>query len=555
MNKHITLIVAIALGQFVIGQTQSEAIIKTMNERYEDAGTEFRQLLGKSGGSAELYFYAGDNYFYWDELDSARSMFANGVARHAGNPLNHAGLGRVEWRKGSASAAATHFGQAFLLISDKTSPLDKETRETALLKMAEECIAQKDLPQALSYLNKAIELNTGKKGVVAVTNPEVYLQFGDYYAEKDGFNLSNALAQYGKAYNLNPKYTRTLLRQGQLYVRVRNWDEGLKYFNQAIESDPSFAPAYREKAELLYRAGRFNQAIESYEKYLELNNSCRVQQRYASFIFLTNDYAKAVAEIERALPCNPDNLILYRLLGYGYYELGDYERAMKNLDRYFDMATTKDKSIISGADLGYQGKLLVKLGREEEGIERIAEAIRQDTSYLDGYSEIATIYSKLKNYEKAAEWYARKLEASAEKNPLDYYFLGQSRYFAKQYEAADHAFEQAAERYPDSWFWRAKSHNRMDDQENPAGIARPFYEIAIQKVGNDPKSIEANKKNLVEAYSYLGIIHGRDDRYDCSRAAWIKVLELDPENKVANDVMQDKDLSEAVGDCELLPAQ
>lgn len=555
--NHLSIsIVAFLFAGFAFAQTQEEAITKTMNERYEDASSDFRRLISKSGGNAEQFFYAGDNYFYWGELDSARAMFARGIEKDASNPLNHAGLGRVIWQKdGSAADASGYLTKAFTLISDKASALDKNTRETALLKMAEICIGQKDLNQALTYLNKAVELNTGKKGVITITNPEVYLQFGDYYAEKDGFNLTNALAQYSKAYNLNPKYTRTLLRQGQLYVRVRNWDEGIRYFNQAIESDPTFAPAYREKAEILYRAGRFSPAIDAYAKYLELNNSCRVQQRYASFIFLTNDYKRAVEEIEKALPCNPDNLVLYRLLGYGYFELGNYEKGLNQIERYFHLAEAKDKGIITGTDLGYKGKLLAKMGREQEGIDLIAEAIRRDTSYIDGYGEIATIYSKSKNYEKSAEWYAKKIEASKEKNLLDYYYLGQSSYFAKRYDEADKAFEKAVDRYPDSWFWRAKCQNRLDDQENPTGLAKPFYEMAIQKNGMEAKSIEANKRNLVEAYTYLGIIHGKSDNYDCAKAALIKALELDPENKTVNELMQDKKVMDAQGTCDLLPAQ
>jgi len=536
-------------------QTQAGAVTKTMNERYEDSSSDFKSLIRATGGNADLYFFAGDNYLYWGELDSAQAMYTLGVQKDAGNPLNHTGLGRAAWLKNDKVSAQRHLDAANALINAKVTVLDKSVREMALLKMAEVSTYGKSLDQALGYLNQALALSTSKKGVVTVTNPEVYLQFGDYYSEKDGFNLSNALAQYSKAFDINPKYTRTLLRQGQLFVKVRNWDEGLKYFNQAIEADPTFAPAYREKAELLYRAGRYNPAIESYEKYLELNNSCRVQQRYASFIFLTNDYKKAVDEIEKAVPCNPDNLVMYRLLGYAYYELGEYQKGMDNIDRYFALAEAKDKSIIVGTDLAYKGKLMAKLGQEEAGIEMIVQAMSVDTSYKEGYGEIATIYSKAKNYEKAADWYAKKIAVNTEKNPLDYYYLGQSSYFAKRYTAADSAFAEAADRYPDAWFWRAKSNNKLENPEDVQGLAKPFYETAIQKVGVDPRNIEANKKNMIEAYSYLGIIYGRQDNYVCSKAAWLKVIELDPENKVASDVMKDEKMIAAAGQCELVPVQ
>ncbi|MFO0362777.1 MAG: tetratricopeptide repeat protein [Flavobacteriales bacterium] len=550
--KHVFLFLALSFAASAgTAQTQAGAVTKTLNERYEDASADFRKLIQTTGGTSELYFYAGDNYLYWGELDSARMMFSKGVEKDAGNPLNHAGLGRIAMNKGEDGSS--HFSTALAIINDKASTADKKSRELALLKMAEANTSAKKLDQSLIYLNKVNELNTGKKGAITVTNPEVYLQWGDYYSEKDGFNLSGALAQYSKAYELNPQYTRTLLRQGQLYVKVRNWDEGLKYFDQAIAADPTFAPAYREKAELLYRAGRFEKAIESYEKYLELNNSCRVQQRYTSFIFLTKDYGRAVAEIEKALPCNPSNLIMYRLLGYGYYELGDFQKGLDYINQYFTLAEAKDKSIITGTDMAYKGKLLARLGQEEEGIQLIAQAIEADTSYKEGYGEIAAIYSKSKNYEKASEWYVRKIENSREKDPLDYYYLGQSSYFAKKYAESDKAFEMATEKYPDAWFWRAKCNNKLDNPEQPVGLAKPFYETAIQKVGTDQKYIDANKKNLIEAYSYLGLFYGKSDNYECSRAAWNRVIALDPANKTAADVMADPKMAVATGVCDLFP--
>jgi tetratricopeptide (TPR) repeat protein len=557
MKQAIIVFSSCILINVSFGQSLKQAITKTMNERYEEASAEFHQLIRTTPGNADLFFYAGDNYLYWGELDSAFTMFSKGEDAAPQNPLNFAGHGRILWMKGDEASALAKFARATELVEAKGSTLEKGVKETTYLKMAESLVLnpKKNLDLAFQYLNKALSLSTNKRGEVQVTNPELYILMGDYYAEKDGFNLSNALAQYTKAFELDPNYTRTLLREGQLYVKVRNWDEGLNYFNQAIAADGSFAPAYREKAELLYRAGRFNPAIESYEKYLQLNNSCRVQQRYASFIYLTKDYKRAAEQLEKAMPCNPDNVVMHRLLGYAYYEIGDYTKGMESIERYFKLAEAKDRTIIVGTDLAYKGKLLSKLGQDSAGIELIRQGMSMDTSYKDGFGEIATIYSKAKNYPKAAEWYDLKIANAAEKNPLDYYYLGQSRYFAKDYALADQAFAVASEKYPDAWFWRAKSNHKLDNQDAPTGLAKPFFETAIRKVGADPKAIESNKKSLIEAYSYLGLLYGKQDNYACSKAAWLKVAELDPANKTAADVMKDKNLQSATGDCELVPAQ
>jgi hypothetical protein len=88
-----------------------------------------------------------------------------------------------------------------------------------------------------------------------------------------------------------------------------------------------------------------------------------------------------------------------------------------------------------------------------------------------------------------------------------------------------------------------------------AGLAKPHHEKFIRLVGADPRSIEANKKNLIEAYNYLGVYYSINKNYDCSKAAFSKTLELDAANKIATTLIADKNLVEATGTCELIPAQ
>ncbi|MCC6599096.1 MAG: tetratricopeptide repeat protein [Crocinitomicaceae bacterium] len=548
MKKVYLLVMSGLFSTMIIAQTKQEAIIKTMNERYESAADDFRKLIKASPADGELYFYAGDNYLYWGELDSAQNMYSAGMNADPLNPLNYAGLGRVAWMKNDVSSNKTYYDKAIGIISNKSNKIDKNIQQVTYLKMAEAYIQSeaKKLDEAVAYINTAIKLND--------RDAESYVQLGDYYSEKDGFNLSNAIQQYNKALELNPKYTRTLLRKGILYVKVKNWDEGISLFNRAIEIDPTFAPAYREKAELLYKAGRYKPAIEAYDKYLELNNSCRVQQRYASFVFLTNDFDKAIEELEKATPCDPSNGIMYRLLGYSYYETGDFQKGLENMDKFFAISEKYGKPTILGSDYAYKGKLLAKAGKDSLGIELIKSAIDKDPGYIDGYGEIATLYSKARKNGLAAEWFKKKIEHSENPSALDYYYLGQSYYFDKNYAASDSAFAKATDRYFDAWFWRARCNSKLDNPEMPTGLAKPFFETAIQKVGTDPADIEANKKSLIEAYSYLGFFYFTQSNFDCSKAAWLKIIEMDATSEKAKTALSDEKIIGATGECGLIAA-
>ena len=553
----------LVLSIFGNAQTLAEATQKTLSERFESAESDLNAIIAKEPTVAANYAAAGYNYFYWgvsdqddavelaEKMESAEKLFRKGMEVAPTNPLCFVGLGHLMAFRKDVNGTNAQFTVAEGIMNTKSNKVDKLVKQQALLKMAEGCLMANSvqLDKAIVYLNSALPFND--------KNPEVYIQLGDYYRLRDGINQSNAIAQYNKALEIDSKSTRAILRKGMLYKSVQNWDEGLNYYNEAIALDPSFAPAYREKAELLKDAARYPQAIEAYARYKELNENCRVNQRYAMFVYLAKDYKNALIELEKALPCNDKNEYVYRVLGYTCYETGDYAKGLQYMDTYFNLAKESGKVKISGGDYGQKGKLLSKTGQDSLAVEMLKQAITEDPTYVEGYNEVASILMKQKKYADAANYYQQKIEHSETPAPLDFYYLGQSRYRNKEYVLADTAFAQAASKYPDANFWRGRCKNGMEaNPDQPeAGLAKPYHEKFIQLVGGDARSIEANKKNLMEAYNYLGIYYLIKKDYECSRAAINKTLELDATNKIASTLASDENVSKAAGTCQLIPAQ
>jgi tetratricopeptide (TPR) repeat protein len=543
-------------------QTLVEATQKTLSERFESAESDLNTIISKEPTIGANYAAAGYNYFYWgisdqddavelsEKMASAEKLFRKGMEVAPASPLCFIGLGQLMAFRKDATGCAGQFTKAEEIMNTKSNKVDKLTKQQAYVKMAEACLMDNNvqLEKAIVYLNTALPFND--------KNPEVYIQLGDYYRLRDGINQSNAIAQYNKALEIDSKSTRAILRKGVLYKRVQNWDEGLNYYNEAIALDPSFAPAYREKAELLKDAARYSQAIEAYARYKELNENCRVNQRYAMFVYLAKDYKNALVELEKALPCNDKNEYMYRVLGYTCYETGDYAKGLQYMDAYFNLAKASGKVKISGGDYGQKGKLLSKSGQDSLAVEMLKQAISEDPTYIEGYNDVATILMKQKKYAEAAGYYQQKIERSESPAPLDYYYLGQSRYRNKEYQLADTAFAMATSKYPDANFWRGRCKNGMEvNPDQPeAGLAKPYHEKFISLVSGDARSIEANKKNLMEAYNYLGIYYLIKKDYECSRAAINKTLELDPANKIATTLASDENIAKATGTCQLIPA-
>ncbi len=535
----------------VPAQTIKEAIRMTESERYEVASAAFKNLL-KSGDDmgGDLWFYYGDNFLQWGVLDSAKIMFQKGADAKPSNPLNFVGLGSVAWTEGNADLAKQDFYKATSLTTTQGKDLAKDKQSMVYLKMAQAYLQGnvKNLADAFTYINNAIKIDP--------KNPDAYILLGDYWVEKNITDVSEAIKNYEKATDLDKNSSKAYLRQGQMWVRVQNYDEGLKAYNKAISMDSTFAPGYRFRGDLYFLAGRYPKAIDDYKKYLLLNDSRTAREKYAKAVFLTKDYKTAIKEIKEVQMRDSSNLILYRLIGYSYYEIGDYPQGLLYMEKFMNRQKIKDKPKLIAQDRAYYGKLLWKNGKDSLAILEIQKGMAMDDNYImDGYGDIANIYFKAKRYKDAAKFYELKIQLEmadkkGTKIPVgDYNSLGQAYYFNKDYIKADTAFAKITDAYPVFGnAWRGRCNSKQDDADKPAGKAKPFYELAIQKAGTD---IDRNKKDLIEAYSYLGFYYLTQKSFDCSKAAWLKVIELDPENEKAKKALESKELKPVAGTCDL----
>ena len=547
----------------------------TLNERYEKA---LRDLAGLPN-SAEKFAVDGFNYLEWaidgkfidaGKTAEAKEAFLAGVKADSLFPLNYVGLGQIEMREGNGGKADTYFAKARGIVDNKKNKASKDLKYTTYIAIAAANIAEdaKNLGSAKQTLDALAEVEIENKNI----RLQLGLTLGDYFSFKEINNQSFAITEYNKCLEIDSKYVPALYRKAKLYRGAKNNDEALKFFNEAIATDPTFAPSYREKAELLKDYARFEDAIAAYSKYLELNNSCRVQQRYASFFYLIKNYERAVTEVTAAMPCNPDNHTLNRVLGYSLFELKNFADAKKYMDTYFARQEAKNQDV---SDYVNYSKICSGLGQDSLAIVYLEKALELFPDYTDGFNEIATIYTnkaiaskgkenealRIKLYSQAANWYEKKM-VKLGADAKDQFIQGQMYYFSQQYVLADTTFRRSSIRYPEAWFWVGKCQNKIDlaavTETNPAqGLAKPFYEKGIILVGQDPAIIEKNKKNLAEAYQYLGLYYGNTGDINCSKSAWNKVLQLDPTNKIANQLLVtpetlDAELLAAPGDCPLV---
>lgn len=525
MKTKLTL-TALVLSVFANAQTLNDIIVKTENERYEAAASDFAALIAKDAGKGENYFYYGENFFKNEDINNANAQYQKGSEVNATHPLNYVGLGKVLWYNGKDADAKAMFFKAATLGANKNSEVMRKTAEAYIY------APNKNLDEAIKLLNEAIKLDP--------KNSTNYILLGDAQLEKNPTDGSTPIKSYQKASELNPKSTLGILREGKLYQRGRNYQLALDFYKKAIGLDATFAPAYREIAEVYMLAGQSKNAIDNWKKYLELNNSNDARYRYMTALFNNKQYTDAINEGESLKKGGYSNYTIERLLGWAYGEMGNkndttaYSKGLRSLNQFFDL--TKDKAGFKylPGDYKYKGMLLSKTGKDSLGVLEIEKAIALDpNANCELWADVARIWNKAKNYNKSIGAWEKRATCTKAMGGQDYFELGRSSYFAgnskmkeaatikdakaktaKEAEAnpfyvkADSCFSkliQLSPTFPAGYFWRGRSSSQLDPTSS-AGLAKPYYEKALE-ISKPEEKAGTYKANVIEALEYLGYYH------------------------------------------------
>jgi len=535
----------LVIGGVASGQSSTnlaKALTLTYEEQFEAADEAYTALIAKEPSNGKYYYYSGENqlasYFidptnipFDDVAKKAIEKYEMGIAANPNEPLNYVGLGKVALIQNKKIIANENFAKAqtFLPAKKVKSSLSKTDQATLLIRLAEAYVTvkSKDSAMVLGFLRRAESLDS--------KNPELYLVRGDYWFNTFN-NGSLAAENYKRSQDFAPQSKRVRVRLGQLYTRIRSYQDALSYYQDAIKMDPSFAPAYLEMG-FLY--SKMNKPVESkvnFKKYLDLNSSnIAAQRRYANMLIQTEDYKDAIGQIHEIMKMDSTSFNdLNRALAYSYFEEKEYPKAKYYMTKFIKNAPAEK---ITSKDYAYSGRILVKSGLDSLGIISLTKAFDLDTTNIDLLTEIASLYMKAKKPQNAADTYKLKIQHT-KGNVNDYYKMGIAYYDARNWVGADSAFAVVNRKVVDfepAYLFRARVYANLDP-DTKEGLAKPFYEKLVEKASAD--SVKYSK-DLREAYNYLGYYYLVNKEYCESLEYWDKILAIDPANENAKSAIKD----------------
>ncbi len=518
------LLAAAALAAGTTAATAQTNNTQTLiqHERFNEA----RASLGQ-GTTPETAFELGRIYQFRDMPDSAAYYFNKATGT---SPFGQVAAGRALLAKGQIAPADAQFDAA------AKASKNKDVKILTLIAQAYgESDDVKSIDKPLTFINSAQTANKGKD------DPALLVARGQVYLHTDQGG-GEAMNSFDRATAANPSYAPAYYEKGVLNVRARNFNEARTNLNKAVELDPSYAPAYRELADMFYYAGQYDQALSSFQKFVSLSEkSPRTDAQYASFLYLTKKYPEALTAVNSVLQNDPHNLTMSRLKAYLLYETNDYAAAATAMDAYMKQAPAGK---IIPEDYSYQGRILARAGRADEGIAVIKKAIASSTDPVktaDLENDLATAYIAKKDYSSAIGLIKKKIAANADKSDLvDVFRLASAYDNAKKYSQADSVYNvilTAKPTYAPGVLARARTNSNLD-LDSKKGSAKPYYEryIELSKAeGADPAKFH---NGLIEANYYLGVYELQQKNNKAGASTYFQqVLAVDPSNKDATNAL------------------
>ncbi|MBP1638547.1 MAG: hypothetical protein H6Q17_130 [Bacteroidetes bacterium] len=561
-TKTIGLFICVALWvagvSITKAQTLQDAIRFTQSEQFENANKAYQTLIGQQPQNGTNYFYYGEYYIRKYLADTlavnikkatadASKTFEKGASVDATNPLNFIGLAESALFLRNTAKAKDYIAQAKALLPSKQHKvkMPKEIQATAYVKIAEAYVISmtNDTAAIFSALRQAEKLNP--------KDINIYLVQGDAYIYllNDG---SNAIKNYNQASRIDPKSPAAQIRIGRLWVRSKNYPDGLTAYKQVVQLDASYAPAYKELGFLNAQLGNANDAKQNFQKFLELSSgNTDAQMQYINTLFELKDFAEVAKQAQNALSSNTSNVDLYRALAYADYETGKYTEAKEALETFFKKASEES---VRPADYAYLGRSFSKLKQDTIAGSYLMKAYSLDSARIEYLSEAAAAFTTGKAYSKAIDAYKKKL-ATPFKTVQDYYYLGTAYYTTQQFAQADSTFTILIEKVPTymgGYLWKARALS-MTDPDSKTGAALSAYQTLLEKTQAEPDKYKIERK---EANSYLNYYYfmqfNTTKSHEIGRKAiefGNKVLEIDP-----NDVNAKK-INEAIDRIMNRPAQ
>ena len=470
-------------------------LLQLANSSYKDV-VELEKKLSQSQDidsrllSAKLLRAQGElaasGYDFYQLLDSKYSEFSHENLANIYKNLNNTSFAMDYAKKTldiNPKNAKMHFAYGVMLDEAKNYEASMEHYNLALQ-------YGDNSPELMEVLENKWTQNI----VNNPTNAQNYINLGAIY-QKEG-HFAEAKNQYLKAMQLDNSDDTAYYNLASLYIQQKNYQGAIDTYNKLLMRRPDNVEVIGYKAQALYDAKRYDEALKQYELILNLDSKNKVAREMA-------------------------NDIIYNQFS------GD-----KLLNHLGTHAANNSKSYEAQFNYALE---LHKNKKYVAAIEYYKKALELNPSKEETYINLAQIYIEQKDYKHACEICEKGLMMMPNNSSLKGYLAD-----AKNY-SMNSVFDEATKLYEDGKYKEALNKYQTIQTKTKdvnLAIASCYWQMNDYKNANnyylEVLKTEPNNKDILinSAYAYFSM-----NDFNSAKQMAQKVLSLDKNNKEALEMI------------------
>lgn len=241
-----------------------------------------------------------------------------------------------------------------------------------------------------------------------------------------------------KAYEKMPNEPLVQFALAELYFTSGQYQKSLLYYEQVMKQTKTIAGTVlaQRMAEAYSLLGEFEQALSYYEQALSERFDAHTLFQYGFTAYQAEAYKTAIAKLSELKALDREYVPLYLFLAKSYEQEGDIQQSYEIAREGLTIDEWNKELLV------YTGKIALKLGKREEALKYIEQALNIDPGYL----EALFIWTSLLLHEERYEDVVRVIQQAIEQGEYDPQFeweLAKAKQKLEMYDQALNHYEEA----------------------------------------------------------------------------------------------------------------
>lgn len=232
---------------------------------------------------------------------------------------------------------------------------------------------------------------------------------------------------------------------GRIGIEAKQPERAVTHFERAISINPSFEPAYTALASVYESQENWSKAAAVFRKYLEEVSPQSKEARHHLVRLYISDkaYAEALAEVDKILRQDPEDLDARLRAGLIYAEMKEYPRAIAELKTILASRPTELRV------RDYLGLIYEEIKDYESAFRAYEHNLKLQPAYVDGHLHMGFLLYRLKRYEDAIGHLTEAINLNPKKADA-HLLLGLTYLQTEKYGVATKAFENGIQYNPEN---------------------------------------------------------------------------------------------------------